>query len=221
MTTASRVFSARRTTALVVVAAHLALLGWLQRQMQPDRKLVLQNPAPPRIQVWLTPAVPIAIPRPEAKEPLAARAVRLEGIDLAPPQTRSARRAAPPTARGAVTVQAAVDEPAPAPSNEAEAIDRAAAAAPSASQAVATPWLDPGALRRAAREAALGVGSAAQLAVEAGAPMRARTAAQRLPEAIESSRKGDCAKGEFAGRGMGLLSLPFLAAAALGDECAR
>ena len=43
--------------------------------------------------------------------------------------------------------------------------------------------------------------------------------AQALPGAIESSSKGDCLKGDYAGGGMGLLSLPFLAAAALRGDC--
>jgi hypothetical protein len=40
-----------------------------------------------------------------------------------------------------------------------------------------------------------------------------------LPEAVAAARKGDCMKGEFVGAGMGLLSAPFLAAAALKGDC--
>lgn len=42
---------------------------------------------------------------------------------------------------------------------------------------------------------------------------------QALPDAIAATAKGDCLKGEYAGGGMGLLSLPFLAAAALRGDC--
>jgi hypothetical protein len=42
---------------------------------------------------------------------------------------------------------------------------------------------------------------------------------QVLPRAVASSAKGDCLKGEYAGGGMGLLSLPFLALAAVRDAC--
>jgi hypothetical protein len=42
---------------------------------------------------------------------------------------------------------------------------------------------------------------------------------QVLPRAVASSAKGDCLKGEYAGGGMGLLSLPFLALAAARDAC--
>lgn len=40
-----------------------------------------------------------------------------------------------------------------------------------------------------------------------------------LPDAVAASVKGDCLKGEFAGGGMGLLSLPFLAVAAVRGDC--
>lgn len=42
---------------------------------------------------------------------------------------------------------------------------------------------------------------------------------QTLPQAVASAAKGDCTKGEFVGGGMGLLSLPFLAAAVIRDAC--
>ncbi|WP_162846515.1 hypothetical protein [Corticibacter populi] len=44
---------------------------------------------------------------------------------------------------------------------------------------------------------------------------------QRLGQAIAQSAKGDCAKGEYQGSGMGLLSAPFLVAAAVNGDCAR
>lgn len=42
---------------------------------------------------------------------------------------------------------------------------------------------------------------------------------QALPSAVASAAKGDCAKGDYVGAGMGLLSLPFLAAAVIRDAC--
>lgn len=47
------------------------------------------------------------------------------------------------------------------------------------------------------------------------------TQAERLSAATAAAGHGDCAKGEFAGGGMGLLSLPFLAAAAISGQCGR
>ena len=48
-----------------------------------------------------------------------------------------------------------------------------------------------------------------------------RTPDERLGEQVQQSAKGDCLKGEYLGGGMGLLSLPFLAAAALKGDCRR
>ena len=40
-------------------------------------------------------------------------------------------------------------------------------------------------------------------------------------EKVCRGARGDCLKGEYLGGGMGLLSLPFLAAAALREQCRR
>jgi hypothetical protein len=42
---------------------------------------------------------------------------------------------------------------------------------------------------------------------------------QQLPDAVAASAKGDCLKGEYAGWGMGLLSVPFLAYHAAVGNC--
>lgn len=42
-----------------------------------------------------------------------------------------------------------------------------------------------------------------------------------LGQAVQGAAHGDCAKGEFAGGGAGLLSLPFLAVAVARGQCAR
>jgi hypothetical protein len=47
------------------------------------------------------------------------------------------------------------------------------------------------------------------------------SAAQQLGTAIAAGARGDCEKGEFAGGGMGLLSLPFWAIARLRDHCGK
>lgn len=57
----------------------------------------------------------------------------------------------------------------------------------------------------------------------AGLPGTTRRAGQtqQLSDAIAAGAHGDCDKGEFAGGGMGLLSLPFWAVAKLRGECGR
>ena len=95
-----------------------------------------------------------------------------------------------------------------------------AAEAP-ASQAVAEPppsLMDGEATRRAIRAAAREPGLAAQAGRQGPA---LRTPDERLGDQVQRSAKGDCLKGEYLGGGMGLLSLPFLAAAALKGDCRR
>ncbi|MBS0442110.1 MAG: hypothetical protein JSR38_09175 [Proteobacteria bacterium] len=95
------------------------------------------------------------------------------------------------------------------------------AAEPPASQAVAEPLpslMDGEATRRAIRAAAREPGLAAQAGRQGPA---LRTPDERLGDQVQQSAKGDCLKGEYLGGGMGLLSLPFLAAAALKGDCRR
>lgn len=47
------------------------------------------------------------------------------------------------------------------------------------------------------------------------------TTQQRLSREMARAGHGDCLKGEFAGAGMGLLSLPFLLAAEAGGKCRK
>ena len=97
----------------------------------------------------------------------------------------------------------------------------AAAPEPAASQllAEAAPSLMDGeATRRAIRAAAREPGLAAQAGRQGPA---LQTPDERLGSEVQRSAKGDCLKGEYVGGGMGLLSLPFLAAAALRDQCRR
>lgn len=69
--------------------------------------------------------------------------------------------------------------------------------------------------------------AAGRLAVQAAArqgPAALQPPVQRedpLASAMREAAHGDCMKGEFKGGGMGLLSLPMLAAAALKGECSR
>lgn len=42
---------------------------------------------------------------------------------------------------------------------------------------------------------------------------------QQLPDAVAASAKGDCLKGEYAGWGMGLFSVPFFVYHAAAGNC--
>jgi len=78
--------------------------------------------------------------------------------------------------------------------------------------------LDTPATRRAIREAARQPSLADRSAALTGEAQRSE---QRLGNAIAGSAHGDCLKGEYAGGGMGLLSLPFWALGKLREQCGK
>lgn len=139
-------------------------------------------------------------------------------IALAPPSV--AAPAPPPTARPRAARPSPRLPDGPTPDTAPQAITTSAPE-PAASPPLAgnTPSLMDGeATRRAIRAAAREPGIATQ-AGRHGAPLQ--TPDERLGSTVRRSAKGDCLKGEYPGGGMGLLSLPFLAAAALADQCRR
>ena len=94
-------------------------------------------------------------------------------------------------------------------------------AEPAASGPDAPPsLLDTEATRRAIRASARAPSLDDQLARSREEPQRL-SANDRLAIGVREAGKGDCAKGEYAGAGMGLLSLPFLALAVASDNCAK
>jgi hypothetical protein len=187
---------------LVLVAHGLAWMALRPLLRGPD------SLAAPRVSMsWR-----VLAPQPPPAEPSVPTAA--PGKPAAPAMPRPDRSVPlQPTSRGALA------RPAPAMTTEAApALPRELHEAP---LPVQTPPLDPDATRRAIRESARSIGSIAQQAVEAGATLRGPTASQRLSTEVQQAGRGDCAKGEYAGGGMGLLSLPFLAAAAIHGDCAK
>lgn len=186
----------RAVAAALVTAAHLVLLlAWLHDRVHGPGPV-----PPPRISVRL-----IAGPSP----------VRPAQPTVAAPAREAPRRPSPAThaevpRRDAVSPQAITTQ--------------AVAPEPAASQAAATavpatePLLDSEATRRALRASARDAGLAAQAGRIGSAPL---SADERLGAEVQKGAHGDCLKGEFLGAGMGLLSLPFLAAAALREQCRR
>ncbi len=184
---------ARLAFALAVLAAHLALLLWW---LQADRLARREPAVEPRVAVRLVvPRAPVAAPRETAAAPAPAPKRRAPNVPAAAqpaPITAAAISAAPPPSPGASQAHAEAE---PQPS-----------------------LMDSDATRRAIRASARDPGLAAQ-AGRQGAPVQTPT--EKLGEQVQRSAKGDCLKGEYAGGGMGLLSLPFLAAAALNGDCRR
>jgi hypothetical protein len=182
----------RAAVVAVVVLLHAALL-W-------PRHEAARAPPRPAVAVRLLP-LPLP-PRPPAP---AARPAPAPTVAKAPLQ-----RARPAPAAHVTAVPQAAEPEAPAEPLE--------TALPASAPTAALPALDGEATARAIREIARSPGLAAR-AGRAGAPERAPE--QRLGDGIAQGAKGDCLKGEYLGAGMGVLSLPFLAAAALRDQCRR
>lgn len=178
--------------ALVLLLHAAGLLQWLaQAPARPG------PPEAPRVAVRLLPRHGPSL-RPAAATPAPPSAPT--------PRVRAARPRRAPTP-ASTTVPGAV------PMDPRPAADTAAAPA---SAPGPTAGLDPEATARAIRESARRPGLAA-LAGRFGPTER--TPEQRLGEGIAQGARGDCLKGEYLGAGMGVLSLPFLAAAAWRDQC--
>ena len=100
----------------------------------------------------------------------------------------------------------------------------AASAAPPATQAAASApaggLLDTEASRRAIREAAR-QRSTGEMGAQATGEKAPVSDQDRMGQEIARGARGDCLKGEYAGSGMGLLSLPFWLMAELREKCRR
>jgi hypothetical protein len=186
----------RTVAAAIVVAVHLALLiAWMH-----DAVRAPSHAVPPRISVRLIAAAAPARPAELSVAPPARTPVR-----RAPPAARAEAPRRDAIAPQAITTQAIAAEP-------------AASQTATAPPAAAEPLLDSEATRRAVRASARDPGLAARAGRFGAEPLSPDA---RLGAEVQRSAKGDCLKGEYLGGGMGLLSLPFLAAAALREQCRR
>jgi len=185
---------------LLALALHLLVIAMLSRS-SPDRPI---GAAPARVTLRLIPpqALPI-VATPERVEPAAAA---------------TQRRAAPPSGPAPRDLS---PTPSPSPAAIAPAITSAAPVDPAASDAHRSPSLmETEATRRAIRASAGAPSLGEQLARAREEPERIG-ASERLANDVRNAGKGDCLKGDYLGAGMGLLSLPFLAAAAARGQCAQ
>lgn len=151
--------------------------------------------------------------------PRASTTTRAVDATLAHPMARRATLPHAPAARPA-TPPAGHDERGspPSPTQAATGADSAPGAAESTGASGRGP---PGILDSAAtRQAIVDAARAPSLAELPGTNRRA-SAQRQLGGAIAAGAHGDCDKGEFAGGGMGLLSLPFWAVAQLRGACGK
>jgi len=165
--------------------------------------------------VWVETPMPRPTPAP-SPAPAAAR----PGPAPAPspaPRPKPARR--PDTA--------AVAPPSRQSAGAAKATEEAATAAAPQAPVPADTEAVPDTARSARAMGRLLDSAAGREAVQSAARqglVRPQIHAQRedpLASGMREAAQGDCMKGEFKGGGMGLLSLPMLAAAALKGECSR
>ena len=148
---------------------------------------------------------PLARPAADAPTPPAARAERPRAV-AATPQPARAEIAADP--RETVPVEPPL-------------LARAqAASAPASAPLVGPSLLDSEATRRAVRMATREPLLSERTAAASDDPGRLN-AQQRLGQEMAQAATGDCLKGEYAGGGMGLLSLPFWLAAEVRGKCRR
>nr|MCA1071485.1 hypothetical protein [Delftia acidovorans] len=171
--------------------AHRLQVVWVETPMPTSTPA----PSPAPAAAWPGPA---SVPKP-APSPKPAR--RPDTAAVAPPSRQSAG-ATKATEQAAI----AAEPQAPVPADT-EAVPDTARSARAMGR-----LLDSAAGREA-------VQSAARQGL-----VRPQIHAQRedpLASAMREAAQGDCMKGEFKGGGMGLLSLPMLAAAALKGECSR
>ena len=163
---------------------------------------------------WRGVVAPSAGPRSDAT-------IVLLAVDPAPEQPPPPAPPMPPATAATRDRQRAaaavprITPPAPAPTVQPAEI----AIAIRPDDAASEPLLDPAATQRAIRESVRQPGLAARARDAQGDPPLSSSA--KLGNQIEQAAHGDCGKGEYVGAGMGLLSLPFWAAAELRGKCAR
>ncbi|WP_279214716.1 hypothetical protein [Delftia acidovorans] len=161
--------------------------------------------------VWVETPMPTPAPSPA---PAAAR-----------PGPAPASTSAP--TRRPDTAAVAVAPPSRQSAGAAKAMEEAATAAAPQAPVPADTEAVPDTARSARAMGRLLDSAAGREAVQSAARqglVRPQIPAQRedpLASGMREAAQGDCMKGEFKGGGMGLLSLPMLAAAALKGECSR
>lgn len=201
----------RRLAAALALALVLhGLAGWALRDA--FGPLGRQRPAPvERMEVVLLPPAPR--PRPIVAPP--SRKAPVPSARAAPqPPRLSALREAPVTGPATPAQGPVAALPPQTPGEPAEAAPQA----PPDPGRASVQFLESAASRRAVGQASAHAASAAALAARDGAPAPRN---DRWERGIQGAAKGDCAKGEFKGSHMGLLSLPMLAAAMASGDCAR
>jgi hypothetical protein len=216
-----KIYGQRWLTAIAVLLVHALWVGaWWQGPAFKPQRDALQRQTP--MQWRDVPAVVMVAVPPSLSSSAQTSAERA----VKPAARQAPQRAPTPAAIGRPTVNAAPAQPSlPAlasPSSNEPAPPATAAAALQPDAAASAPLnlrlqANPGMTGRGSLTEPQG--SVRQLALNDPRSNVRVDPLQKLPDAVAEAGKGDCMKGEFSGAGMGLLSAPFLAAAALLDKC--
>ncbi len=212
MTTPSSAGTRRLGWALAgAVALHLLAL-WLLRDALGPRQTPATGQARPHM-VWVEAAPRATIATAPAAPRRAPPMRRAEESTRPSPRRPSPNAPARHTPPGMEAARAETAEPAGT---------AAAAPPPDAGHgpgSATAQFLDAPHSQRALARAARAATPAAQ-AMQA-LPHGGLSTQEKLTHGLQQARHGDCAKGEFKGGNMGLLSLPALAAAVVRGECSR
>jgi hypothetical protein len=197
---------------LAVLCGHM-VLALLLAQALGRRPPAPATTASPGTLVWLSPAPTGADARIAKATPVVNAVAPVEGA-----------AAQPRTGRTATEASESTPTPSPSPNPVAASPDEHTATlrllpADLPASAPREPLLQTAASRQAIRDAARNPLLSERAALATG--IQPTTGAERLAAATGAAAKGDCLKGDFAGGGMGLLSLPFLAVAATTGQCAK
>ncbi len=185
---------------IAVAGLHLLLLMLLQGQLRHTDGRAAPAQAP---------LVLVRIQPPAPQPPEAAPPAREPAVAQPPRRPTPTRSSAEPASSQAVVA--------------AEPASAASAALPSAqaaASAAAGGLLETEASRRAIREAAR-QRSTSEMGAATTDEQAPLSELDKTGQAIARGARGDCLKGEFAGSGMGLFSLPFWLLAEMREKCRR
>ncbi|NDY90670.1 hypothetical protein [Ideonella livida] len=220
----------QRLIGLAVLAAHVGVLLGLpigapppavRRAPQGQAPQAAQPQAPLQL-LWLATGPSAGHPtpmRPDARRPVSSA----RGVPSPLTAPRSVPRAHVPAP--APVADSSTTAPATPHSDSTPIALTARAPEPATGSSAPTPASAPSRLTpESTRQAWIGIARQPSLAtrsLEAAGGITPPSAAQRMAQAASSAGRGDCSRGEYAGAGMGLLSLPALAYAAAAGHCAR
>jgi hypothetical protein len=201
---------------LVVLGSHaLLLLLWWSELASVGRWLPPAAQQAPLLvrNVSIAPAVQATPPKAEVLAP--PNASTTASTTVAPKDKKPVQRAAAFATPTATPSSLAITAPDAATASTAEP----AASQPVAPLDLALPRATDATAMRGRGALTAAQGSTRQLALNDPRANEQVDPTKKLPDAVAAAAKGDCLKGEFFGGGMGLLSAPFLAAAAATGHC--